>query len=82
MSLLGNLTQIKTGHKTLPEKASMLAQKCKLANFDRPTLLICISDIYLSTDKYKRHSRGSQSSLAVEEQIVKELRGESKELRK
>ena len=24
---------------------------------DRPTQLICISDIYLSTDKYKRHSR-------------------------
>ena len=23
---------------------------------DRPTQLICISDIYLSTDKYKRHS--------------------------
>ena len=24
---------------------------------DRPTELICISNIYLSTDKYKRHSR-------------------------
>ena len=24
---------------------------------DRPTQLICISDIYLSTDKYERHSR-------------------------
>ena len=24
---------------------------------DRPTQLICISDIYLSIDKYKRHSR-------------------------
>ena len=24
---------------------------------DRPTQLICISDIYLSTDKYKGHSR-------------------------
>ena len=24
---------------------------------DRPTQLICISDLYMSTDKYKRHSR-------------------------
>ena len=31
-----------------------------VALVDRPTQLICISDVYLlSTDKYKRHSRGS-----------------------
>ena len=24
---------------------------------DRPTQLICISDVHLSTDKYKRHGR-------------------------
>ena len=29
----------------------------KMTLVDRPTQLICISDIYLSTDKYKRHSR-------------------------
>ena len=30
---------------------------CRCALVDRPTQLICISDIYLLTDNYKRHSR-------------------------
>ena len=34
-----------------------LAQLVTSWQVDRPTQLICISDIYLSTDKYKRHSR-------------------------
>ena len=32
-------------------------QPSRLSLVDRPTELICISDIYLSTDKYKRQSR-------------------------
>ena len=37
---------------------SRYVQKANVPLVDRPTQLICISDIYLlSTDKYKRHSR-------------------------
>ena len=48
-------------HQTLDDNGCSEKYTCEIRDdsslVDRPTQLICISDIYLSTDKYKRHSR-------------------------
>ena len=45
-----------TRNVLFPLSLETVLHSCRIV-VDRPTQLICISDIYMSTDKYKRHSR-------------------------
>ena len=48
---------MRDGQTTNEQLKIELLSQWKLEVVDRPTQLICTSDIYMSTDKYKRHSR-------------------------